>query len=58
MTGKMIMCYVTTVHCLHGYLTVCGQLYSFNSLLYPAIPSKSKKESFSAVILEKVNHKL
>ena len=46
------------LHCLHGYLTFCGQVYSFNSLLYPEMPSKSKKESFSAVILEKVNHKL
>ena len=43
---------------LHGYLTFCGQVYSFNSLLYPDMPSKSKKESFSAVIFVKVNHKL
>ena len=46
------------LHCLHGYLTFCGQQYSFNFLLYPDMPSKSKKESFSAVILVKVNHKL
>ena len=46
------------LHCLHGYLTFCGQVYSFNSLLYPDMPSKSKKESFSAFILVKVNHKL
>ena len=46
------------LHCLRGYLTFCGQVYSFNSLLYPDMPSKSKKESFSAVILVKVNHKL
>ena len=46
------------LHCLNGYLTFCGQVYSFNSLLYPDMPSKSKKESFSAVILVKVNHKL
>ena len=31
------------LHCLHGYLTFCGQIYSFNSLLYPDMPSKSKK---------------
>ena len=31
---------------LQGYLTFCGQLYSFNSLLYPDMHSKSKKESF------------
>ena len=36
----------------------CGQVYSFNPLLYPDMPSKSKRESFSAVILVKVNHKL
>ena len=46
------------LHRLHGYLTFCGQVYSFNSLLYPEMPSKSKKESFSAVILVKANHKL
>ena len=46
------------LHCLHGYLTFCGQAYSFNSLLYPDMPSKSKKKSFSAVTLVKVNHKL
>ena len=46
------------LQCLHGYLTFCGHVYSFNSLLYPDVPSKSKKESFSAVILVKVNHKL
>ena len=46
------------LHCLHGYLTFCGQVYSFNSLLYREMPSKSKKESFSAVILVKLNHKL
>ena len=46
------------LHCLHGYLTFCGHVYSFNSLLYPDVPSKSKKKSFSAVILVKVNHKL
>lgn len=46
------------LHCLHGYLTFCGYVYSFNSLLYPDMPSKSKKESFSAVILVKVNHKV
>ena len=46
------------LHCLHGYLTFCGQVYSFNSLLYRDMPSKSKKESFSAVILVKLNHKL
>ena len=46
------------LHCLHGCLTFCGQVYSFNFLLYPDMPSKSKKESFSAVILVKVNHKL
>ena len=46
------------LHCLHGYLTFCGQVYSFNFLLNPEMPSKSKKESFSAVILVKVNHKL
>ena len=46
------------LHCLHGYLTFCGQVYSFNFLLYADMPSKSKKESFSAVILAKVNHKL
>ena len=28
------------LHCLHGYLTFCGQVYSFNSLLYPEMPSK------------------
>ena len=43
---------------LHGYLTFCGQVYSFNSLLYPDVPSKSKKESFSGVILVKANLKL
>ena len=43
------------LHCLHGYLTFCGQVYSFNFLLYQDMPSKSKKESFSAVILVKVN---
>ena len=57
-TGKMIMCYVTVRHCLHGYLTFCGQVYSFNSLLYPEMHSKSTKVSISAVILIKVNHKL
>ena len=46
------------LHCLHGYFTFCGQVFSFNSLLYPDVPSKSKKESFSAVILVKVDHKL
>ena len=46
------------LHCLHGYLTFCGQVYSFNFLLYPEMPSKSKKESSSAVILVKINHKL
>ena len=46
------------LHCLHGYLTFCGYVYSLNSLLYPDMPSKSKRESFSAVILVKVNHKL
>ena len=46
------------LHCLHGYLTFCGHVYSFNSPLYPDMPSKSKRESFSAVILVKVNHKL
>ena len=45
------------LHCLHGYLIFYGQVYSFNSLLYPDMPSKSKKESFSAVILVKLNHK-
>ena len=45
------------LHFLHGYLTFCGQVYPFNFLLYPDMPSKSKKESFSAVILVKVNHK-
>ena len=43
---------------LHGYLTFCSHIYSFNSLLYPDMPSNSKRESFSAVILVKVNHKL
>ena len=28
------------LHCLHGYLTFCGQVYSFNSLLYPDMPKK------------------
>ena len=46
------------LHCLHGYLIFYGQVYSINSLLYPDMPSKSKKESFSAVILVKLNHKL
>ena len=46
------------LHCLLGYLTFCGEVYSFNSLLYPDMPSKSKKESFSAVILVKLNDKL
>ena len=46
------------LHYLHGYLTFCGQVHSFNSLLYPDMPCKSKRESFSAVILVKVNHKL
>ena len=46
------------LHCLNGYLTFCGQVYSFNSLLYPDMPSKSKKESFSAAILVKLNHEL
>ena len=46
------------LHCLHGYLTFCGQVYSFNFPLYPEMPSKSKKESSSAVILVKINHKL
>ena len=46
------------LHCLQGYLTFCGQVYSFNFLFYPDMPSKNKKESFSAVILVKVNHKL
>ena len=46
------------LHCLHGYLTFCGQVYSFNSLSYPDMPSKTKKESFFAAILVKVNHKL
>ena len=46
------------LHCLHGYLTFCGHVYSFNSLLYREMPSKSEKESFSAVILVKLNHKL
>ena len=46
------------LQCLHGYLTFCGQAYSLNSLLYPDMPSKSKKKSFSAVTLVKVNHKL
>ena len=46
------------LYCLHGYLTFSGQVYSFNSLLYPDMPSKSKRESFSVVILVKVNHKL
>ena len=45
------------LHCLHGYLTFCGQVYSLKSLLYPDMPSKSKKGSFFAVILVKVNHK-
>ena len=39
---------------LQGYLTFCGQLYSFHSLLHPDMRSKSKKESFSGVILVKV----
>ena len=46
------------LHYLHGYLTFCGQVCSFNSLLYPDMPSKSKKKSFSVVTLVKVNHKL
>ena len=50
--------YRDLLHFLHGYLTFCVQVYSFNSLLYPDMPSKSKRESFSAVILVKVNHKL
>ena len=50
--------YRDLLHCLHSYLTFCGQVYSFNFLLYPDMPSISKKESFSAVILVKVNHKL
>ena len=33
------------LHCLHGYLTFCGQFNSFNSLLYPDMPSKSKKKN-------------
>ena len=35
----------------------CGQVYSFNSLLHPEVSFESKKESFFAVILEKVNEK-
>ena len=30
------------LHCLHGYLTFYGQVYSFNFLFYPDMPSKSK----------------
>ena len=57
MTGKMITYYVT-------FYTVCmatslfAVKYSHLILLYPDVPSKSKRESFSAVILVKVNHKL
>ena len=43
---------------LQGYFTFCGQLYSFNSLLYPDMRSKSKRNRFAGVILVKVNHKL
>ena len=48
MAGKRIM-YLMLLH------PFCGQVYSFNSLLHPEMSFESKKESFFAIILEKVN---
>ena len=46
------------LHCLQGYLTLFPVKYTHLILSNAELPSKSKKESFLAVILEKVNHKL